>query len=94
MPTIQVTMELPSDELLKAVEQLSLPDLEQFVQLYFRSFQHRIRHKEMPKSLLPQTWKADGVKKGQQTGSARDAQDGLEFREASRRFRQIAERGG
>lgn len=36
MPTIQVTMELPSDELLKAVEQLSLSDLEQFAQQIVR----------------------------------------------------------
>ena len=32
MTTVQVNMELPFDELVKAVEQLSLPDLEQFVQ--------------------------------------------------------------
>ncbi len=31
MTGVQVKMELPFDELLKAVEQLSLPDLEQFV---------------------------------------------------------------
>ncbi len=31
MTSVQVKMELPFDELLKAVEQLSLPDLEQFV---------------------------------------------------------------
>ncbi len=30
MSTVQVKMDLPFDELLKAVEQLSLPDLEQF----------------------------------------------------------------
>ncbi len=30
MTSVQVKMELPFDELLKAVEQLSLPDLEQF----------------------------------------------------------------
>ena len=41
MPTIQITMELPSDELLKAVEQLSLPDLEQFVQQTVRLLARR-----------------------------------------------------
>ena len=41
MPTIQVTMELPADELLKAVEQLSLPDLEQFVQQIVRLLARR-----------------------------------------------------
>ena len=41
MPTIQVTMELPSDELLKAVEQWSLPDLEQFAQQVVRLLARR-----------------------------------------------------
>ena len=41
MPTIQITMELPSDELLKAVEQLSLPDLEQFAQQIVRLLARR-----------------------------------------------------
>ena len=41
MPTIQVTMELPSDELLKAVEQWSLPDLEQFTQQVVRLLARR-----------------------------------------------------
>jgi hypothetical protein len=41
MPTIPVTMELSSDELLKAVEQLSLPDLEQFAQQIFRLLARR-----------------------------------------------------
>lgn len=31
MPTVQVEIQLSSEKLLKAVEQLSLPDLEQFV---------------------------------------------------------------
>lgn len=31
MPTVKVEVQLSSEELLKAVEQLSLPDLEQFV---------------------------------------------------------------
>jgi hypothetical protein len=41
MSTIQVTMELPSDELLKAVEQLSLSDLEQFAQQIVRLLARR-----------------------------------------------------
>jgi hypothetical protein len=41
MSTIQVTMELPSDELLKAAEQLSLPDLEQFAQQIVRLLARR-----------------------------------------------------
>jgi hypothetical protein len=41
MPTIQITMELPSDELLKAAEQLSLPDLEQFAQQIVRLLARR-----------------------------------------------------
>ncbi|HEY52605.1 MAG TPA: STAS/SEC14 domain-containing protein [Caldilineae bacterium] len=38
---MQITMELPADELLKAVEQLSLPDLEQFVQQTVRLLARR-----------------------------------------------------
>ena len=41
MSTIQVTMELPPDELLKAVEQLSSPDLEQFAQQIVRLLARR-----------------------------------------------------
>ena len=41
MSTIQVTMELPSGELLKAVEQLSSPDLEQFAQQIVRLLARR-----------------------------------------------------
>jgi hypothetical protein len=41
MATVQVTVQLTSEELLKAVEQLSLPELEQFVSQVLELQAHR-----------------------------------------------------